>query len=69
MLAPYSPLTIFLKVDEEAIMGRISKSSEHRGSDYFRSRGGTPAEIAEYYIDQQKINKDYPRSPEFRTKS
>lgn len=53
LLAEYSPLTIFLKVDEDAIAGRISKAAEHRGSDYFRSRGKTPEEIAQYYIDQQ----------------
>ncbi len=54
MLTEYSPLTIFLKVDNDAIEDRISKASEHRGSDYFRSRGNTPEEIAKYYIDQQQ---------------
>lgn len=53
LLSKYSPLTIFLKVDEGTIMDRISKASEHRGSDYFTFRG-TSKERAQYYIDQQK---------------
>lgn len=54
LLTKYSPLTIFLKVDEDAVEDRISKASEHRGSEYFRSRGETSGEKAQYYIDQQK---------------
>ncbi len=53
LLGQYSPLTIFLKVDEEAIEDRISKAAIHRGSDYFKFRG-TSKERAKYYIDQQK---------------
>lgn len=44
ILSKYSPLTIFLKVDESAIEDRISKASEHRGSGYFKSRGDTSEE-------------------------
>lgn len=54
LLAKYSPLIIFLKVNDDAIEDRISKASKHRGSDYFRSRDETPEERAQYYIDQQK---------------
>lgn len=54
LLSKYSPVTIFLKVDESAIASRISKSAEHRGSDYFASRGESSEEIAQYYIAQQQ---------------
>jgi len=54
LLSKYSPLTIFLKVDEDTIEDRISKAAEHRGSDYFKSHGETSKERARYYIDQQK---------------
>lgn len=54
LLSKYSPVTIFLKVDESAIASRVSKAAEHRGSDYFASRGESSEEIAQYYIDQQR---------------
>ena len=54
LLDRYSASTIFLKVDENAIENRILKSSEHRGPEYFESRGKTSKERAQYYIDQQK---------------
>ncbi len=54
VLAEYSPLTIFLKVDEAAIEDRISKATANRGSDYFKSRGKSSKEIAQYYINQQQ---------------
>jgi thymidylate kinase len=53
LLSKYSPLTIFLKVDEDKIESRISKAAEHRGPDYFKYHG-TPKERAKYYIDQQR---------------
>lgn len=53
LLSKYSPLTIFLKVDEDVIEGRISKGAEHRGPSYFKFKG-TSKERAQYYIDQQK---------------
>lgn len=54
LLSKYSPLTIFLKVNEDAIEDRISMASKHRGSDYFKSRGETSEERVQYYIDQQR---------------
>jgi thymidylate kinase len=54
LLSKYSSITIFLRVDESAIASRISKAAEHRGSDYFASRGESSEEIAQYYIDQQR---------------
>ena len=54
LLIGYPTTTIFLKVDEVAIESRISKAAAHRGSDYFRSRGETKEEIAQYYINQQR---------------
>ena len=53
LLSKYTPLTIFLKVDEDTVEDRISKASEHRESDYFKFRG-TPKERAQYYIYQQR---------------
>jgi thymidylate kinase len=53
LLNKYSPLTIFLRVDEDAIENRVSKASEHRGSDYFKFRGSSK-ERAQYYINQQR---------------
>ncbi|MCA9333952.1 hypothetical protein KC963_02800 [Candidatus Saccharibacteria bacterium] len=49
-----SAITIFLKVNEDAIEDRIQKTSEHRGAEYFKSRGETSKEISQYYIDQQR---------------
>lgn len=53
LLSKYSPLTIFLKVDEDTIEDRISRAAEHRSSDYFKHRG-TSKERAQYYINQQR---------------
>lgn len=56
MLLHYSPTTIFLKVDEAALIDRIAKASEHRDpkwAEYIGKKGKTPKEIAKYYIDQQ----------------
>jgi thymidylate kinase len=53
LLSRYTPLTIFLKVNESAIHNRISKATKHRGSDYFKFRG-TSEERALYYIEQQR---------------
>lgn len=54
LLSNYSSVTIFLKIDEDVIEERVSKAAEHRGSDFFKSRGKTPRERAQYYIDQQR---------------
>jgi thymidylate kinase len=54
LLNQYSASTIFFKVDENAIEDRILKASKHRGSEFFKSRGGTSKQRAQYYVDQQK---------------
>ncbi len=63
LLSQHDALTVFLRVDEEAIAKRIAKAVEHRDSpgddsfkwdDYFKTKGNTDAEIAEYYIAQQR---------------
>jgi thymidylate kinase len=56
-LRPYSPLTVFLEVDEDAIEKRVAKAAEHRPADwgeYIRTKGKTPQEIAAYYANQQE---------------
>lgn len=56
-LLTYSPTTVFLKVDEPAIANRVVKASEHRRTswgDYIKTKGKTPDEIANYYIEQQR---------------
>ncbi len=56
MLLPYSPVTIFLKVDEDTIANRVTKAIEHRDpawGDYVNKKGKTMDEIAAYYIEQQ----------------
>lgn len=54
LLSAHSTISVFLKVDEELIANRILKASEHRGSDFFQSRGENAEEIAQYYILQQR---------------
>lgn len=56
LLMPYSPLTVFLKIDENGISSRVQKAIAHRDpnwGEYVRTKGHTPDEIAQYYIDQQ----------------
>ncbi len=56
-LLVHNPITIFLRVDEGAIAERITTTSEQRGiewSEYFKSKGKTAEEIADYYIKQQR---------------
>jgi thymidylate kinase len=56
-LSAFNPITIFLKVDEETIAERISAKSKMRGAEweeYFKSKGKTAEEIADYYIQQQR---------------
>ena len=56
-LLAYSPIIIFLKVDESAIVERITKAAEHRRTswaDYIKTKGSKPEEIANYYIQQQQ---------------
>lgn len=57
MLLEYPVTSIFLKVDEEAISDRITKSLNHRDSewaDYLSEKGKTPEDISKYYIGQQR---------------
>jgi thymidylate kinase len=56
-LMPYSPHTIILKVDEDAIAGRIKAASEHRGQEwveFWKTKGDTFEEVAKGYIEQQR---------------
>jgi thymidylate kinase len=53
----YSPLTVYLKVDEATVAERVVKAAEHRRAswgDYIKTKGKTPDEIADYYIMQQR---------------
>ncbi|HUC89951.1 MAG TPA: hypothetical protein VMR45_04060 [Patescibacteria group bacterium] len=57
ILLPYSPHTIILKVDEDAIPERIKAASEHREEkwlEYLKTKGNNFEEIAHDYIDQQR---------------
>lgn len=57
LLAPYSPLSVLLRVDESAIADRITKAKIHREptwGDYVSTKGGTTEEQAAYYINQQR---------------
>jgi len=56
LLLPLQPLTVFLKVENEAIAERVLKASQHRDDtwkDYIWTKGKTVEQIAQYYIDQQ----------------
>lgn len=56
-LMPYSPLTVFLKVEPDNIKERVQKAIEHRDAEwgqYVASKGETPEQQALYYIDQQE---------------
>jgi thymidylate kinase len=57
ILLPYSPHTIILKVDEDAIAKRIKAASGHREEkwrEYLKTKGSSFEEIAQDYIDQQR---------------
>lgn len=57
LLAQYGALTVFLKVDEQAIAKRVAKAAEHRDpswGEYTKTKGATESEIAQYYIAQQQ---------------
>lgn len=57
LLLSHSPLTIFLKVDEDKIAERVRKATEHRDSkwsQYINTRGKSIQEIAQYYTEQQQ---------------
>lgn len=57
ILKPYSPITIYLKVEEKLIAERVQKASEHRKpewKEYISTKGKSFQEIADYYIGQQR---------------
>jgi thymidylate kinase len=57
LLAKYSTLAVFLKVDEQTIAERVAKAAEHRDpswAEYIKTKGSTKNEIAQYYISQQR---------------
>jgi thymidylate kinase len=52
----YQTLTVFLKVDEKSIERRVQAAAGHRDKEwveYINTKGTTPEEIAQYYINQQ----------------
>ncbi len=56
-LRQYPTLTVFLKVDEDAIAKRVRLATLHREkswSKYVKTKGNTFTEIADYYINQQQ---------------
>lgn len=56
LLRECNPRTIFLKVQEDAIAERTQKAAEHRDpswKEYISTKGSSPEEIAQYYIQQQ----------------
>ena len=56
LLLPHNPLTVFLKVNDEAIADRIYKASQHREAyweDYIKTKGQSIVQIAQYYSAQQ----------------
>jgi thymidylate kinase len=56
-LASLDTLTVFLKVDEDAIAQRIAKAAEHRDpswGEYIKTKGDDIDGIAGYYITQQR---------------
>jgi hypothetical protein len=55
-LLQHQTLTAFLKVDEKSIKSRVQSAAGHREKEwgeYIKTKGDTPEEIAQYYIDQQ----------------
>jgi thymidylate kinase len=56
-LLHYPTLTVFLKVDEDAIAERVRLASLHREEEwgeYVKTKGDTFKEISDYYINQQR---------------
>lgn len=57
LLSQHDTLTVFLRVDEQAISKRIAKAAGHRDpswGEYIKTKGAIESEIAEYYIEQQQ---------------
>lgn len=60
LLTPHEPTTVYLEVDEAAIPHRVEIASRHRDpswKDYILTKGQTFTEIADYYIKQQRNQK------------
>jgi thymidylate kinase len=60
-LSKYDTLTIFLKVDDQAVAERVTKAAEHRDpswGEYIKTKGKTTNDIADYYISQQRSQID-----------
>ena len=56
-LLQYPTLTVFLKVDEDAVAERVRLATLHRDEtwgEYVKTKGDTFTEIADYYIKQQR---------------
>jgi thymidylate kinase len=61
MLLPLKPITVFLKVDEDALAERVSKAIAHRDpswGEYVYTKGKTIDEVASYYVNQQKSQQE-----------
>jgi thymidylate kinase len=62
MLSAHNALSVYLRVDEDAIAVRIAKAVAHRDAstadfqwgEHFKTKGNTDDEIAAYYIAQQR---------------
>ena len=56
-LLQHQTLTAFLKVHEDSVANRVQAAAEHREKqwgEYIKTKGKTPQEIAQYYINQQR---------------
>jgi thymidylate kinase len=61
LLSKYETVTVFLNVDDSAIAERVTRAAEHRDpswGEYIKTKGKTPSEIADYYISQQRNQRD-----------
>lgn len=57
LLSKYDTVTVFLKVNDQAVAERVTRAAEHRDpswSEYIKTKGKTISEIADYYILQQR---------------
>lgn len=53
----FYPITVYLKVNEDVIAERVRLAAEHRHPEwkrYIKTKGSNYAEIADYYIGQQR---------------
>lgn len=57
MLKQFSPINVYLKVDEKVIDDRVRLAAQHRRPEwkqYIKTKGSNYHEIADYYISQQR---------------